>query len=331
MTSDNHLSILNQGKEVWNSWREEFPHEEIDFSGVDFNTIVPKINLDGVNFSRACLRNTDFSLLSLKKANFAFTNLEGAHFLFANLEGADFRGTNLKKASFEDAYLKHILFTHADFHDTSLCNAFCTGADFSYAHFSGTDFSGANLDHANMFSVKYEQQVLFSLLKEIGFRPLELWKRRLDFFLDTRIRCRGVHAASSFGNPIFIQFLKDVDYLEDLYRRKSGSTVIFIWWLFADCGRSLKRWAFWTFSFVLLFAIVYTLLGAENFKCQHLSFGMLSMLYFSIFSFTSYGSGDIIPITSLSTFLVSCEVIVGYMMLGGLISIFSSKLGRRAG
>ncbi|NTV98288.1 MAG: hypothetical protein HGA70_03895 [Chlorobiaceae bacterium] len=325
------MSILKQGTAAWNSWREEFPQEEIDFSGVDFNTIVPKINLDGVNFSHVCLRKTDFSLLSLKKANFAFANLEGAHFLFSNLESADFRGTNLKKATFEDAYLKNILFTHADFHDTSLSNAFCTGADFSYSTFRSTDFSGANLDQAKVFSVNYEQQVFFSLLRENGFRPLELWKKRLDFYLDTRIRCRGVHATSAYGNPRFIQFLRDVDYLEELYHSRSGSSVIFIWWLFADCGRSLKRWAFWTFAFVLLFALVYTLLGEENFKCQYLSFGLPSMMYFSIISFTSYGSGDIIPITQLSAILVSIEVIVGYMMLGGLISIFSSKLGRRAG
>ncbi|NTU97583.1 MAG: hypothetical protein HGA62_07205 [Chlorobiaceae bacterium] len=331
MTSEGLLPILKQGAEAWNSWREGFPHEEIDFSGVDFNTIVPKINLDGINLSRACLSNADFSLLSLKKANFAFANLEGAHFLFSNLEGADFRGTNLKKASFEDACLKNILFCNADFQGTSLSNALCSGADFSCAHFGGTDFSGANLEHAKVFSVTYEQQVLPEILKESGFRPGELWKHRLDFYLDTKMRCRGVHATSAYGNPRFIQFLRDVDYLEELYHSRSGSSVIFIWWLFADCGRSLKRWAFWTFAFVLLFALLYTLLGEENFKCQYITFGLPSMMYFSIISFTSYGSGDIIPITQLSTFLVSVEVIVGYMMLGGLISIFSSKLGRRSG
>ena len=45
---------------------------------------------------------------------------------------------------------------------------------------------------------------------------------------------------------------------------------------------------------------------------------------------TSLGYGDIVPTSSLGQLLVMLEVCVGYMMLGGLISILANKMARRA-
>jgi len=42
------------------------------------------------------------------------------------------------------------------------------------------------------------------------------------------------------------------------------------------------------------------------------------------------GFGDVLPITQFAAFLVMLEVILGYFMLGGLISIFATKLARRS-
>ncbi|NTW82935.1 MAG: hypothetical protein HGB36_06140 [Chlorobiaceae bacterium] len=331
MTKEEYLSILRQGAEVWNSWREEVPELQIDLSGVDFTAISPHINFEGINFSYVCLKYTNFSLLQLKKTNFAFANLEGANFLFSNLEYADLRGTNLKSASFEDADIQHALLTHADLYDTLLSNANCKGADFSYAFLKGTDLSGANLENAKVTSVNFEKQIFFKLLFDARFVPSEMWKRRLDFFLDTRIRCMGVHTASCYGSQGFIQFLRDVDYLEEIYSKVRGSFLIFIWWVFADCGRSLGRWAFWTLIIILLFALLFLSLGEEHFALLHFPFTLPTMLYFSIINFTTYGSTDISPVTWIAALLSSIEVIFGYMMFGGLISIFSSKIARRAG
>ncbi|MGB5745962.1 MAG: pentapeptide repeat-containing protein [Desulfobacterales bacterium] len=43
------------------------------------------------------------------------------------------------------------------------------------------------------------------------------------------------------------------------------------------------------------------------------------------------GFGDIIPKTTTAAMCVTVEVILGYVMLGGLITIFASKLSRRGG
>ncbi len=53
-------------------------------------------------------------------------------------------------------------------------------------------------------------------------------------------------------------------------------------------------------------------------------------LYFSVVTFTTLGFGDVIPLNNLSERWVMVEVILGYVMLGGLISIFANKLARRS-
>ena len=47
-------------------------------------------------------------------------------------------------------------------------------------------------------------------------------------------------------------------------------------------------------------------------------------------TFTTLGFGDVTPKTLLAEIIVGAEVFIGYIMLGGLISIFANKLARRA-
>jgi len=52
--------------------------------------------------------------------------------------------------------------------------------------------------------------------------------------------------------------------------------------------------------------------------------------YFSIVTFTTLGFGDITPANKAGEIWLALEVILGYIMLGGLISIFANKLARRS-
>lgn len=54
------------------------------------------------------------------------------------------------------------------------------------------------------------------------------------------------------------------------------------------------------------------------------------MIYYSVVTFTTLGFGDITPLTNEATSWVMAEVITGYVMLGGLISIFATMLARRS-
>ena len=52
--------------------------------------------------------------------------------------------------------------------------------------------------------------------------------------------------------------------------------------------------------------------------------------YFSVVTFTTLGFGDVVADNTAARFLVTLEVIFGYVMLGGLISIFANKLASRS-
>ena len=131
------------------------------------------------------------------------------------------------------------------------------------------------------------------------------------------------------GSQQFKLFLQDQDFLEEFLEKKWGRKIFFVWWLLADCGRSLGRWAGWSLLLALLFAFLFWHLGSNSFDTQHLEFNLLTMFYYSVVTFTTLGFGDIIPKTTIAAMCVTVEVILGYVMLGGLITIFASKLSRR--
>jgi hypothetical protein len=124
--------------------------------------------------------------------------------------------------------------------------------------------------------------------------------------------------------------LQDIDFLEEMLDTFWGRFWIFVWWLFADCGRSLARWAGWSVMIILFFAFVYYYAGPSFLNMSNLEYSFLNLLYYSIVTFTTLGFGDIAPRSTGAAMVVSLEVIIGYIMLGGLISIFSGKLARRS-
>jgi uncharacterized protein YjbI with pentapeptide repeats len=129
--------------------------------------------------------------------------------------------------------------------------------------------------------------------------------------------------------PIISRKIKDDMYL--LSFKKKHPKMHFLWWLFADCGRSLLRWALWSILFAVLFAYVFFSMGPDAFTINsQLPYSGVTMLYYSVVTFTTLGFGDVIPNRIDAGMIVMLEVILGYIMLGGLISILANKLARRS-
>jgi len=357
MANSEQLAVLKQGVNLWNEWRERHPDATIDLETSDLSGM----NLEGVNFNDAALNGANLSCTSLKhaqmvratliganlanaelehanlthadltKANFAFSNLENAMLPYTRLLKANLSAANLSRARAEDA-----VFSFADLSYASLKKAVLSFSDFRRASFVGADLRGANissinLENANVSLVKYDRVSFLKTLKETRGSFPALWQRRFDLILGTTIRCRGSHAAACFGSQRFKLFLQDQDYLEEMMTTRWGRFWCFIWWVFADCGRSLLRWASWSALIAITFGIIYWIMGPDYFAMTNLRFSFQNVLYYSIVTFTTLGFGDISPKTTSAAFVVSLEVILGYVMLGGLISIFSGKLSRRSG
>lgn len=356
MAHEEQVEILKRGVSIWNAWREEHPDAMIDLESAELSgenlegANLADARLTGANLSCACLKNAqlvraslentnmthtemahaNFAHARLTKANLAFADLEDALLPFADLREVNLSAANLTRARAEDCDFRHANLSHASLH-----KAVVSFSDFRYATLVGADLGGANLssinlENANVSLVTFDRKIFGELLKETRYRLPAIWERRLDFILNTTIRCKGNHASVCYGSQRFKLFLQDQDFLEEMMDSPSGKFWCFLWWVFADCGRSLTRWAVWSVLIAVIFSVVYWMMGSGFFAMANLEFNFPNMLYYSIVTFTTLGFGDISPRTTGAAFAVSLEVISGYVMLGGLISIFSGKLSRRS-
>jgi len=323
VADNEQLEILQQGVAVWNRWREENPHVKIDLS----HAHLEKADLRGANLSHARLERANLSHACLDNANLALAHLEGAVLLYAHLEGADLRAAQLRRAALEDAILVNADLSNAHIERTMMAYANCKNAILVNARLDGVNLIGANIEGANVSSVVFNQTGVWRFLKETRLSLKAIWKSRDDLILETTIRCKGINA-ECYGSQRFKRFVRDQDFLEEIMESPWGKAACFAWWLFAGCGRSMLRWTFWSLSFVMIFAVVYWSLGARHLYTPELKFNFVTTLYYSIVTFTTLG-GNVFPATSLMAMFTAGEVCIGYLMLGGLISIISNKLARR--
>lgn len=256
-------------------------------------------NLQDCDLGGAHLEEANLNLANLKGANLKGTNLEGANLNLANLEGANLNWAHLKGANLWGANLK------------------------------GADLRGADFSEADVAGVKYNR----------------------------RGRYKGIRVATCHGSARFKRFAQDQDFIEEFRSSWWRYPLYFIWLIFADCGRSFLIWAVWCLFFATCFAFLYTscpgglpswlqdlipdwlcklnqLIDAkfeqhpEAYKGE--AIGFWSAFYFSVVTFTTLGFGDVAANNSAARVLVTAEVILGYIMLGGLISILATKLTRRS-
>ncbi len=142
------------------------------------------------------------------------------------------------------------------------------------------------------------------------------------------------------SNPWLKRYIDDEQWIASWKKRGKLQRFLFIVWEgMCHCGRSIGLWAFWSLLFAVAFGFVYYFMGGSICFNQDLLTRFFSgeskpsffgCIYYSVVTFTTLGFGDIIPTNDLARFVVMLEVILGYVMLGGLISIFANKLARRS-
>lgn len=282
---------------------------ETDFSNVEFSKEIDfykaKFYGEAKFYDTSFLKTVDFKdVIFLEKTSFSNS-------LFSEL--VDFMDTKfLKEAIFrETIFLKRV-----DFSDTTFTkNVNFIGTKFSgEVIFSNTKFlEGAELTFCHFNDVK-------GLLEDkdlIFFKKTKYKLEDMKFFL-------GDKSAAQY--PVINRKAKDAWFLEDY--KKQHPNIYRVWKISSDCGQKLSWWAGWSLGIALVFAFIFMLLGSGAFEARHYTW--FSYFYYSIVTFTTLGFGDITPIKWYSEIAVTLEVILGYIMLGGLISIFATKLARRS-
>jgi uncharacterized protein YjbI with pentapeptide repeats len=146
MANELHLSLLKQGVDAWNQWRQEQWDNSIpvfpDLSKAD----LPQADLAGVNLSEANLKGAN-----LKGAKFGMlSNLVGANLTGADLTGAFLARTYLSKAKLNGAKLNGACLVEANLNEAKLTKANLNRVDLTQADLIEAKLNGANLTEASL-------------------------------------------------------------------------------------------------------------------------------------------------------------------------------------
>jgi hypothetical protein len=245
-----------------------------------------------------------------KQADLSNTILDGKEMEHVNLEGADLRKAVFSKANLIGANLAEADLRKADLH----------GADLRSAHLMGANFQEAFLGEANLRK---------AYLHRANFEKSDVIRVK---FSRGRYKYLGINTTGCFGSQQFKRFAQDQSFLDELLIGNIRQKILYWTWLiFADRGRTPWFWMGWSAFFPLGFALVfYYHLGSSAFDLEHLCWNLNSMIYYGVVTFTTLGFGDIKPLTNETALWVMAEVILGYIMLGGLISILATIIARRS-
>ena len=126
------MTLLREGIEVWNKWREANQEIAPDLSGAD---------LRAANLRHANLSSADLSLTNLTGVQLLETDLKHANLLKARLVGAELTSTNLYRADLTGADLSHSKIIGVDFTAAHVFKANFYGCILALSRFSNIDLS----------------------------------------------------------------------------------------------------------------------------------------------------------------------------------------------
>jgi len=261
-----------------------------------------RARLDGTEFMAANLQDADLSEAAGTRTGFGQTNLQGARLFDGKFAESSFTGANLRDADCRVADLQQARFRDANLRGTQLDRA-----NLEEAELSGADVNGASFHDANLTS---------STLRDVRGYSDANW---------VGVDIRNVNFCGAY---LLRRHIMDENYIHEF--RSQGpmyAAIHWVWSITSDCGRSLGRWCVFTALIAIAYAGLYTLVDID-YGSHPTAF---STLYFSVVTFTTLGYGDVLPASAGAQALVLSEVLLGYLSLGGALSIMANKLARRAG
>jgi hypothetical protein len=147
MANEEQLSILKQGVQVWNQWREENSSIKVDLNGA----VLSEANLSRVNFSGARLDYANFTGADLSTANLSFADLSQVNFSKANLKSANLSGAYLWGADLSEADLSNSVLDLASLMRANLTRANLIKADLSGTTLIHTKVNGAKISGSSIY------------------------------------------------------------------------------------------------------------------------------------------------------------------------------------
>ena len=299
-------------------------------------------DLSGANLTGVDLCGADLSRANLTRANLVGAKLEGAVLFGATLDHAELLGADLRGADLTQASAKDAGFGGANLEGANLFNTVLTGATFTQANLTGADLRTADLTATRIReSCLRDADCSGAVLRGTDLGDSDVTGASFKGANLCQSRLTGVRGATEAnwigadlpdvdfcGAYLVRRHILDQNYLHE-FRSQSRTTeaVYWVWWATSDCGRSFVRWGLWTAVLAVLFAGLYQFVELDLGGRPD---NWMTTIYFSFVTLTTLGYGDIVPTSAGARIVALVEVIIGYMMLGGLLGIFANKMARRA-
>ena len=332
----------------WNEWRKANPNEDIllerksfhgfYLSGALLNTGVVVINpgtsqheqwvfpgevyLKGSLFLQAKLCKTDFRGTHLEKAIFNSAELEGACLELAYLQGTSLKGATFDKyTSFEGCYIDK----QTDFRESDLASLRVSPRIRQLMEY--------NIRRKNWEEYYKDENVPFT--KEMISKSLLLKLLTLTLAILTLVIPPLVILALAMLTLVMLP----IDTKQKVINWFLKFFLIKPFWGISDYGKSTWRIIGWFLGLSLLFAEIYANLAylyppgiVSNLEVEpHLPIWhdllllLLRPIYFSVVTMTTLGFGDMYANAHSiwGHILLSIQVILGYVLLGALITRFA--------
>jgi hypothetical protein len=279
----------------WNEWRRQRPKEPIYLEGADFLLTDRRTNrpiyphLVNANLTKAYLSEAVFIYGDLRGAQFSESHSERTRFEHSRLEGTDFHGARLGGAVFTLARVDG---------GTSLWLA-------KVNRF--TDFRGVGLD--NILMEEATKQLLSYNIRWMNWEDWYWGSKERNAFKKMKMKKETLVRACRVVSRLVL------------------TSPVRLFWLISDYGLRTWRIILWFFGLAFAFAVLYWLLPSSvmvNGTVGDIR-GLWHALYFSVVTMTTLGFGDIAanPDSWLGQTLLMVQVILGYVLLGALVTRFA--------
>ncbi len=307
-------------------------------------------HLEGANLDGAHLEEVNLCEGHLEAAELYEVHLEGAILREVHLEGAilwkaRLEGTNLRVAHLEEAYLME---THLE------------GADLSFVSVGKIEklsedcnLSSDRLEELSGKPTTFDSTEFLPKWRDLLLPRPQLKKMiRLNFnrWFYTDFTSVRIDDADTVQAGDLYRYVKDQQFL---YRFKDRHPIIYwLWKIFTDCGGSMAVVAFWAFLIIWAFAGIYAnapfetpqwlLTFIPDFLIVNTGEGLIQQdklmnvspifrwFFVSFDVFTNLGIRNMNPLNDAGVVVVFFETVMGYVTLGMLISVLTSKYARRS-
>jgi len=319
-------------RSAWNEGGDERDLRGIRLAGEDLSGVdLTGYDLSHADLSGANLTGATLCGASLVGADLSKARLDGAELLGADLRGAQLNGCSARRAGFGEVDAEEAVFFGADLEHATFTRAGLVGADlrtvrasnarFREADLGGADLSGADLRGADMALCSVQGATFSGAdLRGARMRGIKGFRRATWIGVDVR-------DVDFTGAYLFRRHVLDENYLYEFRNQSRWHEFLYqLWWLTSDCGRSIARWGLWNLGLAFVFGCLYLLVGLD--PGEHPT--ALTPFYYSVVTLTTLGYGDVVPATAAAQVLSVVEVTLGYLGLGGLLSILANKMARRA-